>query len=315
MKRILFLVVIATMLFGFTNAQRITSCGYKVPPRSLVKNSFASVYEAKAVVTRMLDSIQWKENFNLKEQNGIQNAYATISGGQRWIVYDNKFLEDIDAYSKTKWASISIMAHEMGHHYYNHVASMQGSTVPSEIEADAFSGYMVQRQGGTLEQALAAMQAIGTDRQTSTHPAKADRLAAITRGWNAAKASSPATTANTGSGSTVPNPTNGGSQTSGNGGGNTNPQTSSENDPSWIALYIQSTQDETVQLSDDGRTFQNAPIKAGEPFIFKFEIYEYGWLKLPYYNGFRTYKLLHGKDYSILYNRRNKNWTVVEIPN
>ncbi len=299
-KRIILSLIFVVVIFTAAISQRVTPCGYIIPPRSL-KNSFKSVYEAKQIVSTMLDAIQWKENFYLKEQNGIQNAYATISGGQRWIVYDNNFLEDIDAYAKTKWASISIMAHEMGHHYYNHVVSGRGSNVPSEIEADAFSGYMIQKQGGTLEQALAAMAAIGTERQTATHPAKADRLTAITRGWNAAKADTPATGANTGS----PNNT-GTTQT-----GQTDPQT----DPSWIELTIQSNKDETVQLSDDGKTYQPATIKAGQAFTFKFEIYQWGWLKLPYYNGFRTFKLLHGKDYMIIYNRRNKNWTVAEIPN
>lgn len=49
----------------------------------------------------------------------------------------------------------------------------------------------------------------------------------------------------------------------------TNPQT----DPSWIALSIQSNQDETVQLSDDGKTYQAAVIKARQAFILKFEIF------------------------------------------
>jgi hypothetical protein len=309
-------VLITSLLFLFLNfalaQKRVTPCGYIIPPKSL-KNSFQSVYEAKTVVKAMLDTIQWKENFNLKEQNGIQNAYATISNGQRWIVYDNNFLEDIDAYSKTKWASISIMAHEMGHHYYNHVVSGQGSTVPSEIEADAFSGYIMQKEGATLEQALAAMKAIGTEKETATHPAKADRLTAITRGWNAAKATATPTNANKGTGTTpTQTPTQQNPNTS-NGSGSA-PQTNSDNDPSWIALYIQSNKDEVVQLSDDGKKYQDAPIKAGQPFVFKFDVYEYGWLRLPYYNGFRSFKLLHGKDYSILYNRRNKNWTVVQIP-
>ncbi|MEI9946334.1 MAG: M48 family metalloprotease [Chitinophagaceae bacterium] len=65
--------------------------------------------------------------FNVREQNGIRNAYATIISQKRWIVYDNNFLEDIDAYAATKWASVSILAHEMGHHYYNHVVSSTGS--------------------------------------------------------------------------------------------------------------------------------------------------------------------------------------------
>jgi hypothetical protein len=318
LKRILLSTIFVAIIFTSATAQRVTPCGYIIPPRSL-KNSFKSVYEAKQVVSTMLDVIQWKENFNLKEQNGIQNAYATINGGQRWIVYDNNFLEDIDAYAKTKWASISIMAHEMGHHYYDHVVSGKGSNVPSEIEADAFSGYMIQKQGGTLEQALAAMSAIGTEKQTATHPAKADRLTAITRGWNAAKANTTATGANTGANTPPPPPQPptpaGNTGTPINTGTTTTGQSDPQTDPSWIALTIQSNQDETVQLSDDGKTYQPATIKAGQAFVLKFEIYQWGWLKLPYYNGFRAFKLLHGKDYSIVYNRRNKNWTVVEIPN
>lgn len=317
LKRIALSTIFVASIFTTTFAQRVTPCGYIIPPRSL-KNSFQSTYEAKQVVNTMLDVIQWKENFNLKEQNGIQNAYATISNNQRWIVYDNNFLEDIDSYAKTKWASISIMAHEMGHHYYNHVVNGKGSTVPTEIEADAFSGYMMQKEGATLEQALAAMKAIGTEQQTATHPAKADRLTAITRGWNAAKANTTATTANTGASTPPPPPaqtTPGNTGTPVNTGTTSTGQTDAQTDPTWIGLSIQSNQDETVQLSDDGKTYLPATIKAGESFLFKFEIYQWGWLKLPYYNGFRAFKLLHGKDYSIVYNRRNKNWTVVEIPN
>lgn len=76
---------------------------------------------------------------------------------------------------------------------------------------------------------------------------------------------------------------------------------------------MQSSKDETVYLSDDGKSYSAAVIKAGEPFVFLFEVYNYGWLRLPYYNGQRVYKLLHGKDYSILWNRRTQNWTVVEV--
>ena len=292
-----------------TQAQRITGCGFKVPPRSLLKSNFASVYEAKDIINNMLDSIKWKENFNVREENGIRNAYATIIRNARWIIYDNNFLEDIDAYSATKWASISVLAHEMGHHYYNHVISNQGSTPPKEIEADAFSGYVMQKLGANINESLAAMNAIASDQASYSHPAKRDRLAAITRGWNTAKAEVPG---NTNNGNTNPNQV-------GNSGGNTggagNTNLPPADDPSWISLTIQSTKTQTVQLSDDGKTYQPAEIKAGEAFVFRFEIYQYGWLKLPYFNGFRTYKLMHGKDYSILWNRRSKNWTVVEVPN
>jgi hypothetical protein len=310
MKKLILLTLLAVSIS--TEAQKITGCGFKVPPRSLLKTNFTSVYEAKAILNNMLDSIKWKQNFNVREENGIRNAYATIIRNTRWIIYDNLFLEDVDAYSATKWASISILAHEMGHHYYNHVVSGQGSTPPTEIEADAFSGYVMQKLGANLNESLAAMNTIASDKASYSHPAKRDRLAAITRGWNTAKAELPG---NTG-GNTNPNQ---GGNPSGNQGGNPggagNTNLPPVDDPSWISLTIQSTKTQTVQLSDDGRTYQPAEIKAGEAFLFRFEIYNYGWLKLPYFNGSRTFKLMHGKDYSILWNRRTKNWTVVEVPN
>ena len=297
-RKFLLCLFIAAAFAG--HAQRITGCGFIVPPRSILKTNFKSVYEARDILKNMLDTIQWKENFNLREENGIQNAYATIINNARWIIYDNNFLEDVDEYTATKWASISILAHEMGHHYFNHVVSRAGSTPPKEIEADGFSGFVMAKMGASLNESVAAISAISSDRASATHPAKKDRVAAITKGWNTGKTSGTSNTGNTGN--------------NGNTGGNGNPNTTPADDPSWIGLSVQSTKTEKVMLSDDGKNYQPAEIKAGEPFIFKFEIYQYGWLRLPYYNGYRTYKLLHGKDYSILWNRRTKNWTVVEVP-
>jgi len=307
-----------------SEAQRVTGCGFKVPPRSL-RSNFASVYEAKEIINNMLNIISWQENFSVREQNGIQNAYATIINRVRWIVYDNNFLEDLDAYTSTKWASISVLAHEIGHHYYNHVVSSSGSVPPKEIEADAFSGYVLAKMGATLQQSIAAMQAIASDRASSSHPAKADRVTAITRGWNEAQSGQQTQNTNqntntypdnsgnsrptrpaTNPGNTIPQPTP---------PGNAGTQTDPNSDPSWIWLTVQSNKDEVVMLSDDGKNFQQAQVKAGQPFVFKFEIYNYGWLRLPYFNGYRNYKLSHGKDYSILWNRRAGNWVLVEIGN
>jgi hypothetical protein len=325
MKRFLFVAffISSTLL---VKSQMVTGCGFKVPPR-LIRTNFASVYEAKQILQRMLDTVKWKENFSMREQNGIRNAYATIINKTRWIIYDNAFLEDIDAYAATKWASISVLAHEMGHHYFNHVVSSTGSTPPKEIEADALSGYVMQKLGATLNESIAAISTIASDKASSTHPAKKDRVAAITRGWNQAKAEIASGNTNGGSTTTGGGNTGGGGTSGGGGttttgggtsGGNTGGNTANvppADDPSWINLTVQSTKDEQVLLSDDGKNYTPATIKAGEGFLFRFEIYQYGYLRLPYFNGYRTFKLMHGKDYSILYNRRTKNWTVVEVPN
>ena len=208
---------------------------------------------------------------------------------------------------------MSVLAHEMGHHYYNHVVNSSGSTPPKEIEADAFSGYVMAKLGATLQQSIAAMQAIASDRASASHPAKQSRLNAITQGWNSANSGTATNPPDPTAPAPVPvpptNPTNPGNPNPTNPG-----ETTPANDPSWIGLTIQSNKNETVLLSDDGKNFQQAELKAGEPFIFKFEIYNYGWLRLKYYNGYRTFKLSHGKDYSILWNRRTNNWTVTEVP-
>ena len=304
-------MILLTFIFWLhLDAQKVNNCGYKIPPKSMLRSKFSSVYEAADIVQLMLDSVKWKENFRIREQNGINNAYATMINQMRWIVYDNDFLENLDTYAATKWASISVLAHEIGHHYYNHVIKNQSSNIPSEIEADKFSGYVMQLLGASLDQSLAAMEKIGTDRASISHPAKKDRLTAIADGWNSSK------NKNTGINNNNEPASNGTVNSGSNGNPTPSPNTNGNpaDDPSWIALYIQSNQTQTVYLSDDGKKFQPAEIKAGEPFVFKFEIYNYGWLKLKYFNGYRLFKLYHGKDYSILWNRRTGNWTLTEVP-
>jgi hypothetical protein len=292
MKRILwFLVIFISTVAG---AQRVNQCGIVIPPAS-TRSNFSSVYEARQYISTMLDRINWKENFALREQNGINNAYATILQGRRYIIYDNNFLENLDSYAGTKWASISVLAHEMGHHYRNHVISSSGSTPPKEIEADYFSGYVMAKLGATLNEARAAMEQIATPRGSASHPARADRLDAIARGWNYASGI-------TDESNPVPTP---------------QPQQNpppAANDASWIYLSLYGNQDMTVYLSDNGRDYSEAQLKTGQPFVFKYEVYNYGWLRFSRSSNSRTYKLTHGKDYAIVWSRRSNNWTVVEVP-
>jgi hypothetical protein len=192
----------------------------------------------------------------------------------------------------------------------------KGSTPPKEIEADFISGYIMAKFGASLDEAKAAMQKIAIDQGSSSHPPKMERLSAISQGWNYAKGlvtnptnpTSPGTP-QTGSGTATP-------QT----GGPTNPQnpappvTTPKLDMSWIYLQHFGDQPITVFLSDDGRTYHPVELKPGAPFVFKFEIYQYGWMRLVNSPTARTYRLMHFKDYSIVWSRRNRNCLVVEIP-
>lgn len=294
MKQVL--IIIGLFISQFSWAQRVNQCGIIVPPKQTQSN-FQSVYEARAYVSTMLDSINWKENFALQEQNGINNAYATIIRNHRYIIYDNDFLENLDGYAGTKWASISVLAHEMGHHYRNHIIDARGSTPPKELEADYFSGYVMAKLGATINEARAAMEQIASPQASSTHPAKADRLVAIGQGWNYARGLTNTT------GGTVSTPAPQPQQ-------NPPPAT---NDASWIYLSLYGNTDMTVYLSDNGKDFTEAPLKTTQPFVFKFEIYSYGWLRFSNDSRARIYKLLHGRDYAIIWSRRSNAWTVVEV--
>jgi len=293
------LVLTGFLLFQFSNAQqRVNQCGIIIPPKSL-QSKFQSVYEAREYINTMLEKINWQENFNLQEQNGINNAYATIINNKRYIVYDNDFLENLDGYAGTKWASISVLAHEMGHHYRNHVVSGGGSTPPKEIEADYFSGYVMAKLGATAAEARAAMEQIASPQASTSHPGKADRLTAIANGWNYANGITTSTGAPT---TTYPAPQP-----------QQNPPPAS-NDASWIYLSLYGNSDMTVYLSDNGRDYSEAPLNTSQPFVFKFDVYNYGWLRFGNDSRSRTYKLTHGRDYAIVWSRRANNWTVIEVP-
>jgi hypothetical protein len=299
MKKFLLALFLVTGSLGVM-AQKENNCGFIIPPPSL-RSDFASVYEASSYINTMLDRINWQQNFQVREQNGINNAYATISRGQRYIVYDNRFLERLDSYAGTKWASISVLAHEMGHHYYNHVLNGTGSTPATELEADFFSGFVMAKLGAGLQEAEAAMSKIASSQASSSHPAKADRLNAIARGWNSANNGNNQTASR----NPVPAPQPQPQEKAG--------PVSNNEDASWIHLSLYGNSNMTVYLSDDGKQFSAAQIKTNQPFVFKYEVYDYGWLRFGNDRNTRTYKLYHGKDYAIGWSRRLNNWTVVEI--
>jgi hypothetical protein len=303
MKKLLLLLFLFTGSLGLM-AQKQNDCGFIIPPTSL-RSNFASVYEASSYLNTMLDRINWQQNFQVKEQNGINNAYATIIRGQRYIVYDNRFLEQLDSYAGTKWASISVLAHEMGHHYYNHMLNSTGSNPAMELQADVFSGYVMEKMGASLQEAEAAMSKIASPQASSTHPAKADRLNAIAQGWNSADGERAQNTSR--------NPVPARQPQSYPQSQQRNETVTNNDDASWIHLSLYGNSNMTVYLSDDARQFTPTQVKTNQPFVFKYEVYDYGWLRFGNERNGRTYKLYHGKDYAIVWSRRLNTWTIVEV--
>jgi hypothetical protein len=92
----------------------------------------------------------------------------------------------VDNSTKTDWASISILAHEIGHHLNGHTLDNLGSRPDKELEADDFSGFVMFKLGASLQDAQKAISTLVSEEGSSTHPGKFARLTAIQKGWSRA---------------------------------------------------------------------------------------------------------------------------------
>ena len=148
---------------------------------------FSSVNDVQKVSQNILDIVGLKANFDLREAN-IPNAAAVNYNGKRYILYNPNFMKQLEKTTGTKWAGISVLAHEIGHHLNGHTMSGQGSSPDLELEADEFSGFVLRKMGATEDQAGAAMRTLATNEASRTHPARDNRLYAINEGWEKADA-------------------------------------------------------------------------------------------------------------------------------
>jgi len=148
-------------------------------------SSFTTVSEAKNIIAEIIAVIGLKQNFEVMVGE-VDNAAAVISNSKRYILYNPDFINRLNAAAGNRWASVSILAHETGHHLNGHTLEYIGSQPDKELEADEFSGFVLRRMGATLKEAQAAMKIAADYKKSLTHPGKEDRLIAIALGWNTA---------------------------------------------------------------------------------------------------------------------------------
>ena len=160
-------------------------CGFNITTGATSLEIYSPRQRELNQISSILKFTGLSPNFKIFRAN-IQNAVATIIGDKRYILYDSQLLDYTDQKSNNYWSSMSILAHEIGHHLSGHTITKTGSNPHDELEADKYSGFILYKLGATLEQSTAAMRALGSETASLTHPAKSDRLRAITIGWNEA---------------------------------------------------------------------------------------------------------------------------------
>jgi hypothetical protein len=165
---------------------------------------FSTLSEAGKMAEAIVEAAGVPANFAIMEAN-VPNAAAVVQNGRRYILYNPAFINILTRATGTKWAAVSVLAHEIGHHLYTNSVNKGKIPLATELEADEFSGAVLAKMGATLDEAQAAMQVLATTKATRTHPAGADRLHSIANGWTnaggkkentsvVAKTSTPATT-------------------------------------------------------------------------------------------------------------------------
>lgn len=160
-------------------------CGYNYTPAETEIQIFEPREREVDQINSILKFTGLSSNFEVFSAN-IDNAVATIIENKRYILYDPDLLSYTDQKSGNYWTSMSILAHEIGHHLSGHTISNNGSNPKDELDADKYSGFILYKLGASIEQATAAIKALGSEVSTKTHPEKNQRIKAITEGWNEA---------------------------------------------------------------------------------------------------------------------------------
>lgn len=179
------LFILSLFLFTSSFAQISIRIGQHAPASwsPSLRSSFSSSSEANYYAQEIIDVVGLKPNFTVQAAN-VENAAAVTYNGKRYVLYNPNFINALVQRTGNKWAAISVLAHEIGHHLNGHTVSGTGSQPAIELEADEFSGFVLRKMGASLADAQAAMQVLASQTASRTHPAQYDRLASIEKGWN-----------------------------------------------------------------------------------------------------------------------------------
>ena len=191
--QVAFFTLMATVYSFAGDPNLLQACSYDGSALRLHANQLVpnAVSDANKVVSDIMEYTGLPQNFEVVEGQ-VPNAAAVIVMGKdnlphRVIAYNRDFMKHVrQATQNNDWASISIMAHEIGHHLCGHTILPGGSQPPTELEADKFSGFVLYKMGASLADAQIAMETLVPDRDSPTHPARSKRVSAIQDGWQSA---------------------------------------------------------------------------------------------------------------------------------
>ena len=155
----------------------------------------------KLVTTIMKKAFGLPNRFTIQSCTSTENCEAVVNKkGTPYILYNPEFLgtvkrlkfttSDLTGAFQQDWETLTILAHEVGHHINLHLtaAHPEATRAGQELEADITAGYIMFKLGATLEQAQSVMLRPDVpENATMAYPSRNQRMEAIKQGYMNAK--------------------------------------------------------------------------------------------------------------------------------
>jgi hypothetical protein len=168
-------------------------------------SSYGNDEKVDILVAQIVEKYGAKSRYLVKPCDQIPNAAAVADEqGVAYILYNPTFLAKVKALNfttgtpmaeKQDWATLTLLAHEIGHHINLHMTQPDKrlTEFDFELEADETAGFLMYKLGASLAEAQMVMHSdLVSEDGSMTHPPRKMRLEAIKKGWDKAAAQSPA---------------------------------------------------------------------------------------------------------------------------
>lgn len=110
-------------------------------------------------------------------------AVFNLVNYQRSIWINKDFFKNVYDKTKSIYAPLSIIAHELAHHLYCHPLEYNPLYIQQELNADRYSGYLLRLAGTPKKEVSLALLNFADEAETTTHPDKLSRIKAVEQGW------------------------------------------------------------------------------------------------------------------------------------
>ena len=151
--------------------------------------SYFTEQQAKVVVNQICSISGLLPEITVTEDHTVKKAVAYIRANEQYIAFNPIELGRIRDSSETDWSVVSILAHEMAHHFLGHTLNPSGIDKLDELKCDRFAGHVLYRMGASKKEALAVIPFTGTHEGSDFHPPRDQRQIAAANGWDEASKS------------------------------------------------------------------------------------------------------------------------------